>query len=237
MKPVAILQFSPTEGPGRLAGFLDAHAIPWQLIRIDEGDAVPDSLDAWSGIAMMGGPMSVNDPLPWIAELLALLREAVRRDAPLLGHCLGGQLIARAMGGEVTDNHCKEMGWHKVEVEEGVDARPWFGDLPRFTTFQWHYQTFSIPPGATRVLSNRHCANQAFVRGPHIGFQCHIEMTADMVRTWVGNDAEEIVAAGSAPSIQSPEEILHGLDDRIASLNRVADGVYTHWISHLTIWE
>lgn len=237
MKPVVILQFSPTEGPGHLAEFLDARSIPWRLIRIDAGDPVPADTSALSGIAMMGGPMSVNDPLPWIPRLQGLIREAVDRGVPLLGHCLGGQLMATALGGRVTDNHCKEVGWHAVDIEGGDAARPWFGDMTRFTTFQWHYQTFSIPPGATRVLGNAHCANQAFVLGPHIGFQCHIEMTTAMVRTWVGGDTAEIKAAGTAPSVQPPEEILRGLDARVASLNRVADGVYTHWISHLTTLE
>lgn len=222
-------------GPGHLAEFLDARSLPWQLIRIDEGHVVPPSTAGLSGIAMMGGPMSVNDPLPWIPQLHGLIREAVDRDVPLLGHCLGGQLIATALGGRVTDNHCKEVGWHDVAIEGGEAARPWFGDLSGFTTFQWHYQTFSIPSGATRVLGNQYCANQAFVLGPHIGFQCHIEMTADMVRTWVGGDTAEIESAGGAPSVQPPDEILRSLDARVTSLNRVADGVYTHWINHLTI--
>jgi GMP synthase-like glutamine amidotransferase len=235
MKPVAIFQFSPTEGPGYLAEFLDARTIPWQLIRSDEGHTVPTSTAELSGIAMMGGPMSVNDPLPWIPQLHELIREAVDRDVPLIGHCLGGQLIATALGGRVTDNHCMEVGWHAVDIVGGEAARPWFGGLGSFITFQWHYQTFSIPPGATRVLGNAHCVNQAFVLGPHIGFQCHIEMTADMVRAWVGSDSAEIRAAGQFPSVQTPEEILRGLESRVTALNRVADGVYTRWIDHLTI--
>lgn len=237
MKPVAIFQFSPTEGPGHFAEFLDARTIPWQLIDLASGGQVPATTDGYAGIAMMGGPMSVNDDLPWIPRLLDLIRAAERRDVPLLGHCLGGQLIAKALGGEVTDNHCKEMGWHEVAIEGGAAAAPWFGDRPNFTTFQWHYQTFSIPPGATRVLGNSYCANQAFVLGPHIGFQCHIEMTEAMVRTWVGGDSAEIEAAAGAPSVQPPAEILRGLGDRVASLNQVADGVYTHWIRHLITLE
>lgn len=237
MKPVAIFQFSPTEGPGHLVEFLDARHIPWRLIRIDAGDPVPADTTALSGIAMMGGPMSVNDPLPWIPQLHGLIREAVDKDVPLLGHCLGGQFLATALGGRVTNNHCKEVGWHAVDIEGGEAAHPWFGDMSEFTTFQWHYQTFSIPPGATRVLSNEHCANQAFVLGPHIGFQCHIEMTTGMVRTWVDGNTAEINAAANASSVQSPEEMLRELDARVATLNRVADGIYTHWISHLTTLE
>lgn len=233
MKPVAIIRFSPTEGPGHLAEFLDTAGIPWRLTRIDAGDPLPLSSDECAGIAMMGGPMSVNDPLPWIPPLLGLIRQAVDHDVPLLGHCLGGQLISKALGGAVTDNSYKEMGWHKVEVVGGAAASPWFDDMRAFTTFQWHYQTFSIPPGATRVLCNAWCENQAFALGPHIGFQCHIEMTADMVKTWCASDADEIAAAAGTPSVQAVAQILEGLDQRIVSLNRVADGVYRRWIQGL----
>lgn len=233
MKPVAIIRFSPTEGPGYLADRLAAAAIPWQLVRIDEGDALPSSCNAYSGIAMMGGPMSVNDPLPWIPPLLGLIGQAVASDVPLIGHCLGGQLISKALGGEVTDNKCKEMGWQRVEVVGDSQAQPWFGDVSAFTTFQWHYQTFSIPPGATRVLRNAYCENQAFVLGPHIGFQCHIEMTAAMVKTWCESDGVEIAAVSGIPSVQPVSQILDGLETRVKNLNRIAGGIYSHWIGGL----
>ncbi len=233
MKPVAIIRFSLTEGPGYLADTLDAAAIPWRLIRIDEEDVLPSNCHAYSGIAMMGGPMSVNDPLPWIPPLLELIRQAVASDVPLIGHCLGGQLISKALGGEITDNKCKEMGWQRVDVVEGAEAGPWFGGLGAFTTFQWHYQTFSIPPGATRVLRNMFCENQAFVLGPHIGFQCHIEMTEAMVRMWCESDGSEIFAESDTPSVQPVSQILGELAARVKELNRVADGVYSQWIAGL----
>jgi GMP synthase-like glutamine amidotransferase len=233
MKEVAIFQFSPTEGPGHLADFLDRKGIARRLIRMDDGGVVPASSTDLAGIVMMGGPMSVNDPLPWIPPLLALIRHAVDNDVPLLGHCLGGQFIAKALGGEVTNNKCREMGWHAVDVVGGASAVPWFGDVQDFTTFQWHYQTFSIPPGAVRVLRNEYCENQAFALGPHIGFQCHIEMTAEMVKTWCASSAEEIAAAGGTPSVQSVAEVLSDLDARVGRLNRLADNVYTHWVNGL----
>lgn len=233
MKPVAIIRFSPSEGPGYLDEFLDNAGIPSQLIRIDAGDPLPLDSTAYSGIAMMGGPMSVNDPLPWIPPLLGLIRKAHERAVPMLGHCLGGQLISKALGGTVINNSCKEMGWQEVEVVGDSTARAWFGDVRRFTVFQWHYQTFSTPPGATHILRNEYCENQAFALGPHIGFQCHIEMTADMVKKWCESDAEEIAAAAGAPSVQSVAEILSGHEDHVVQLNRMAGGVYTHWLKCL----
>src|SRR4051794_39211058 len=111
MRPVAILRFSRTEGPAYFADWLDARAIPWQLIAVDEGIAVPHDPRAFAGIAMMGGPMSVNDPLPWIEPTCALLRDAVAAAVPVVGHCLGGQLLAKALGAPVTRAPVAEIGW------------------------------------------------------------------------------------------------------------------------------
>lgn len=233
MKPVVIVRFSPTEGPGHLAEYLDAENIPWQLVRIDAGDALPHSSREYSGLAMMGGPMSVNDPLPWIPPLLELIRETAAAKVPMIGHCLGGQLIAKALGGQVTDNHCMEMGWHDVQLTRTAEAKAWFGDIDRFTTFQWHYQTFSIPPGATQLLRNEYCENQAFALGPHIGFQCHIEMTEPMVKLWCADVEDEVGAGMPAPSVQNVATITRDLGARVAQLNQVADQVYRHWTAQL----
>lgn len=233
MKPVVIVRFSPTEGPGHLAEFLDAEHIPWKLIRIDAGDALPQSCNEYAGLAMMGGPMSVNDPLPWISPLLDLIRDTAAAEVPMIGHCLGGQLIAKALGGKVSDNHCMEMGWHAVQLTDTPEARLWFGDIGQFTTFQWHYQTFSIPPGATRVLRNDYCENQAFVLGPHIGFQCHIEMTVPMVQDWCADVETEVGTDIPGPSVQSVAAITQELDARVAALNSLADRVYRHWLTNL----
>ena len=91
MKPVAIFRHARSEGPAYFATYLERRAIPWKLIALDEGRAVPKDARRFSGFAFMGGPMSVNDDLPWIKPALELVREAVRKDVPALGHCLGGQ--------------------------------------------------------------------------------------------------------------------------------------------------
>ena len=101
MKPVAIFRSARTEGPGYFATVLERRSIEWKLIALDEGQPVPRDARAFSGMAFMGGPMSVNDDLPWIAPLLELMRDGVRKDVPALGHCLGGQLMSKAFGGVV----------------------------------------------------------------------------------------------------------------------------------------
>src|SRR5690606_21403555 len=98
MKPVAIFRHVASEGPGYFATYLSQAGIPWRVVAIDEGARVPDSAEDYSGLAFMGGPMSVNDDLPWIAPVLTLIRSAAEAGVPVIGHCLGGQLMARAFG-------------------------------------------------------------------------------------------------------------------------------------------
>lgn len=237
MKPVAIFRFSPTEGAGHFATFLDHAGIDWQLIALDEGAPVPHSLAAWSGFGFMGGPMSANDELPWTQPVLALIRDAVRAGQPCIGHCLGGQLMARALGGRVTSNPVKEIGWHPVHVEDNDGARDWLPGITRFNAFQWHGDTFStLPPGATRLLSSPHCNHQAYVVGPHLGMQCHVEMTEALIDSWCGDGAAEIAAArgaGQTETVMTTANIRALAQAELPALRRVAEQLYRRWIRGL----
>lgn len=233
MKPVAIFRHSPTEGAGHFALFLNQHAIPWQMIHIDQGEAVPADVAVFSGLVFMGGPMSVNDDLPWIPKALALIRDACAKDIPLLGHCLGGQLMSKALGGVVTRNPVKELGWGEVTVADNDTARQWFGDIRRFDSFHWHGETFSLPPGAVPLLSSPYCANQAYAIGKHLGMQCHVEMTGQMIRDWCENGADEIAANLHSPAVQSAETMQAQMRDKLPGLHDVADQLYRHWLHGL----
>ena len=208
--------------------------MPWTLLAMDSGDAVPKDARGFSGLAFMGGPMSVNDDLPWIAPLLELIRRAARDDVPTLGHCLGGQLISKALGGAVTRNRIPEIGWGAVQVEDNGVARQWFGDAAGFESFHWHGETFTIPLGATRVLSNAHCANQGFALGKHLGLQCHIEMTEEMVQVWCRDGRKEIDAGAASAAVQQPEEIERDLAARIDRLHQIAVRAYDRWLDGLS---
>jgi GMP synthase-like glutamine amidotransferase len=236
MKPVAIFRTSRSEGPGYFASYLERRSIPWKLIAIDEGGGVPRDPRRFSGLVFMGGPMSVNDELPWIIPALELVRESVRKDVPVLGHCLGGQLMSKALGGEVRRNPVKEIGWGEVRVCDNAVARDWLGDTASFLSFHWHGETFSVPPGATRVLENEHCANQAFAVGTHIGMQCHVEMTAEMIRSWSHSESgqAEIKASGKSPAVQQPKEMERDIERRLEALHKVADRIYDRWTSFLS---
>lgn len=234
MKSVAIFRHAKTEGPGYLATFLDARQIPWELIKVDEGDQLPKLAHAFSGLVFMGGPMSVNDDLPWIPPVLDLIRQAVAQDIPVLGHCLGGQLMAKALGGSVAANPVKEIGWGDVQVDSHSAAWHWFGEMAGFNSFHWHGETFQLPPQATHLLSSQFCKNQAFsIADMHLGFQCHIEMTEDMVKTWCDNGGSEVRESCVSPGVQMVDEIQRDLPLRVSALNQVADSVYQVWIRGL----
>jgi len=231
---VAIFRTSPTEGPGYFATYLERRSIAWQLLRIDAGEPVPRDARRYSGLVFMGGPMSVNDALPWIIPALELARDAVRKDVPLLGHCLGGQLISKALGGTVRANPVKEIGWGEVRVADNQVAREWLGEVQAFESFHWHGETFSLPPGATRVLESEHCTNQAFAIGKHFGMQCHVEMTPELVDAWLRTGAEEIAASRNSPAVQDPDEITREIQPRVTRLNEVANRIYDRWVEGLS---
>lgn len=233
MKPVIIFRHATTEGPGYFATFLDEHKIPWQLIKIDEGEALPASISGFSGVVLMGGPMSVNDDLPWIAPLLALIREAYQADIPLLGHCLGGQLISKALGAVVSKNAIKEIGWGEVNVTDNAVAKHWFGELEVFNSFHWHGETFSLPDNAVHLLSSPYCHNQAYAIGKHLAFQCHIEMTPEMVKSWCEVGGDELSESASSVAVQQAEKIQETLPLHCFFLNKVAHQVYSQWIKGL----
>ena len=233
MKPIAIFRHAATEGPGYLATFLEERKIPWQLIRIDAGDSVPQSASAYSGLVFMGGPMSVNDDLPWIPKVETLIRDAVAKDVPLLGHCLGGQLISKALGAVVSRNPVKEIGWGVVKVADNDIARSWFGGIQSFEAFHWHGETFSLPHGAAHLLSSACCANQAYAIGKHLALQCHVEMTVEMIAAWCLVGADEFIAS-SSPAVQSADEMQRQMNGKLPRLNSVAAQLYGCWIKGLT---
>ena len=237
MQPILIFRFSQTEGPGYLASFLDQEGLPWVQRNVDASDVMPSSINGYAGLILMGGPMSVNDDLPWIPEVLKLIRQAVAKDIPVLGHCLGGQLMSRALGGTVIRNPVKEIGWGSVRrTDEAAGDEDWLADLPaEIEVFQWHGETFSLPAGTRHLLRGEHCANQAFVLNDlHLGLQCHVEMTESMIRAWCQTGAQEIRDnLGAIPAVQSATAMQEGAGARLERLHGVADTLYRRWAKGL----
>jgi len=235
MKPVLIIRHAKIEGPGFLGEFLSKHDIPFVLIKIDEGDEVPEKAILFSGIAMMGGPMSVNDDLPWIAKEISLIRDAAKLDIPLIGHCLGGQMMSKAFGAKVSANPVKEIGWGDVFVSDNLEAKKWFGNYPSFLGFHWHGETFDLPIGATHLLTSQYCMNQAWSMGKHLAMQCHVEMTEEMVISWCDHGEDELKASASSPAVAQAKQIKKSSSNLIPTLNEVAYQVYSQWIKGLSV--
>jgi len=233
MKPVIICRYAPHEGPGYFATYLSRRRVPWLVVKLDEGDRLP-SAHGIAGLAMMGGPMSVNDELTWIAPMLHLVRASVAENVPVIGHCLGGQLLAKAMGAVVTRNPVKEIGWGGVTVSSTIQAAQW-GPAEPFLSYHWHGETFSIPESAECIWASAHCGNQAFVLGGlHFGMQCHIEMTAELIESWCDTGVEEIERnLNRSPAVQTPAEMRENLAGRLEALHAVADRVYDRWTQGL----
>jgi GMP synthase-like glutamine amidotransferase len=200
MRPLTIFRHIACEGPAYLAEVLDRHAIPWRLADC-------------SGLVFMGGPMSVNDPLPWIEQELALIRRAQAENLPVLGHCLGGQLICKALGGTISANPVKEIGWHRVRKCNTPAAEKWLAGLPDETTlFHWHGET-------------------AFAIGNTLALQCHVEMMPPMVAEWAALYAHELQETST--TVQSAEQMTTNLSARISGAQQVADVIYERWLSPL----
>ncbi len=234
MKPIRIFRHIDCEGPGYLAEVLDRKGVPHELIAIDLDEPVPANLDDVSALVFMGGPMSVNDALPWIAEELALIRRAASLGLPLLGHCLGGQLISKALGADVRANPVQEIGWHSVRPVRSAGSEEWLKDLPAsFEAYHWHGETFDLPAGAVPLLASRYCANQAYALGNVLAFQCHIEVTEAMVREWARRYAAEI--AEPTESVQDAAAMTVDLERRAGILNRLADMLYERWLAGLSV--
>ncbi len=232
VKPIAILEYDLDNGPAYFADYLRGEKIPFEHSRIDQGEPVPQSIAAFSGLCLMGGSASVNDNLPWIAEVLALTREAITNDVPVIGHCFGGQLLSKALGGEVIVSPEAEIGWSDCEVEHNELAHGWFGKVREFPAFQWHFESFSIPENATQVLHGVNCPNQAFVLGPHIGLQPHIEVDEKVIRLWANKD-RAMLKKLSGPGVQSYSKMIVETRDKLSVMRAVTQQIYGVWLANV----
>jgi len=229
LKPIRIISHAAIEHPGYLCSYLEERGICYEKIHIAQGDPVPECIDDVSGLVFLGSPLSVNDPLPWIAEELALIRSASEAGVPVLGICFGGQLISKAFGGEISTVPAMQIGWHPITLSEY--AKDQFKNnrlLEDFFAFEWHGDTFSLPDGALPLFNGGCIKNQGFVHKNCLALQFHLEITKPMVNKWVEKYAHCLKKTSECT--QSKEQILENIDEYLTSQHVAANVIFSWWI-------
>lgn len=236
MKPVLVLQNQTTDHPTYLTTWLNKNNISHEVINSQSGEPFPDSIEPYSALAVMGGAMSANDPLLSNRQAEILILQSMYRDKPVIGHCLGGQLMAKALGAKVVNSPQPEIGWQPIEWVNDPLVKYWFGDSPTNHVMHWHYDSFNIPTGAILLGSSSACPNQCFSIGPHLAMQFHIEIDIEKIDVWLSEDDPDWAPAKERyKTVQSAEEIRAGISQYLSLHKNTADSIYSRWISH-TRW-
>ena len=201
---VRALQHVPFEGPAGVAAWAASRGHELEAVRLFDGARPPEPADL-DLLVVLGGPMSVDDEdgHAFLAGEKRAIARAIEAGRPVLGICLGAQLVASALGARIRSNTHEEIGWYPVSLEDG--AGPVFAGVPpRFAAFHWHGDTFEIPPGAVRAASSEACANQAFVYRDRVaGVQFHPEVTAESLALMLEHES-----CGAGPYVQPPGELV-----------------------------
>lgn len=211
------LQHVPLETPGSILTWARERGHEITHTMFHESESLP-GLDAFDWLVIMGGPMGVHDEglYPWLSQEKSFIRKAIAAGKVVLGFCLGSQLIADVIGGQVTPNGRPEMGWQWIRWSAEARADPLLSFFPeRCAVFQWHNDTFSVlPPEARLLASSDMCEHQAFVYRERVfGFQFHLENTAEMVRELFVESAEATEHADHVPSARSRSDEEHAAEN------------------------
>lgn len=222
-----VLQHAPFEEPGNILHWLQQQQAETHYCRLYAGDPLPlvDELDL---LIVLGGPMSVNDEAdyPWLKAEKAFLAQVIAAEKPVVGICLGAQLIAACQGARIYANHSKEIGWFDITA---VSATGDVLALPStIKVFHWHGETFDLPPGAVLLARSEACTNQIFQLGQRvIGLQCHPETTEENARSMVLHCADELV---DGRYIQDADEILSATDEQYQQLSQLMTQVLDYLV-------
>ncbi|MDB5985703.1 MAG: type 1 glutamine amidotransferase [Nevskia sp.] len=201
------LQHADFEDLGCIGPWLAAHGHVVSATRLYAGERPPPTAN-FDALIVMGGPMNIyqHERHPWLVPEKALIRGALDSGKRVLGLCLGAQLLADVLGGPVTRNADREIGWFPVTLTEAGRAAPLLADLPdSFTAFHWHGDTYALPPDAQQLAFSEACAQQAFsaVAGRALGLQFHLEVTQANAQIWFEHARPKV-----ARYVQTPEHIL-----------------------------
>lgn len=228
MAKIWVLQHHPAENLGLIAEALELAALAWQYVRVFDGQPVPADMKGAGGLIVMGGAEAVYqlDRYPYLRAEMALIENALKSDKPVLGICLGSQLIASVLGANVRRGAHKEIGWYPVRPRpEANDDRLFHGLPQEFIACHWHGDVFDLPAGAVPLASSELTEVQAFRHGEKAwGLLFHAEMTQQAIATLVTENAEGLKRVGI-----DGDAILAKAPDHLPGLAKIAETIFSRW--------
>ncbi|MHB1935599.1 MAG: type 1 glutamine amidotransferase [Acidobacteriaceae bacterium] len=225
---IVVLQHAECEALGTIERALQSKRLRIRYVRPFSDEPIPDEINDAKGLIVMGGPMGVyeQERYPYLRDELRLIERAAIANKPVLGVCLGSQLLAYALGGAISKRDRKEIGWYPVRLtDEAVIDSLWAGVPREFTAFHWHGDVFSLPLGATPLASSALTEQQAFRYGAKAyGLLFHLEVTRPHIDGMVETFRQELEEAGI-----DAEAIVQQTSEYLLSLQAVGTLVFEHW--------
>jgi GMP synthase (glutamine-hydrolysing) len=225
---VLVVQHVACETLGTIEHALRAQRLAHRYVRVHAGDHIPLEGNDSCGLIVMGGPMSVyeSERLPHLVQEMRLIESALADHLPVLGVCLGSQLLAQVLGSEVSAGPRKEIGWHRVRLTEPGQRDPlWAGAPAEFQGFHWHGDVFDVPPGCEALASSDQTACQAFRSGTSAyGVLFHMEVTESLIGSMAAGFRDELAHAGG-----NIEQLRLGAQEHLASLSSISERFFAGW--------
>jgi GMP synthase (glutamine-hydrolysing) len=230
-KDVSILLHHKSELPGSILDALKRAGLGQIYVRSFQKERIPKEIGDSAGLVIMGGPQSVyeENKFPWVRDEIRLIEDALNHGKPILGICLGSQLLAATLGANVYPGRQKEIGWHRVSLSPSAASDDLFNGKPSsLTAFHWHGDIFDLPRGATLLASSALTANQAFRYGKNAyGLLFHLEVTLPQINATVATFADELQSAGLNGSAIKLYSHTH-----LPALQKIGREVFARWVAN-----